>query len=123
MQLVGRILKIQTLVAVLLAGLGVSFISWPFGMSALIGGLIAAIPQLIFGLWAFRVRGARNARRITQNVFVGEALKLMTTAVAFVAVWTSVPWLDAAGLFAGFVMTIVTLQLSLPWTLGRAKTL
>jgi len=92
-------------------------------MSALIGGLIAAIPQLIFGLWAFRVRGARNARRITQNVFVGEALKLMTTAVAFVAVWTSVPWLDAAGLFAGFVMTIVTLQLSLPWTLGRAKTL
>jgi|AACY02.3.fsa_nt_gi F0F1-type ATP synthase, subunit I len=123
MQLVGRILKIQTLVAVLLAGLGVFFISWPFGMSALIGGLIAAIPQLIFGLWAFRVRGARNARRITQNVFVGEALKLMTTAVAFVAVWTSVPWLDAAGLFAGFVMTIVTLQLSLPWTLGRAKTL
>ena len=123
MQLVGRILKIQTLVAVLLAGLGVLFISWPFGMSALIGGLIAAIPQLIFGLWAFRVRGARNARRITQNVFVGEALKLMTTAVAFVAVWTSVPWLDAAGLFAGFVMTIVTLQLSLPWTLGRAKTL
>ena len=123
MQLVGRILKIQTLVAVLLAGLGVFFISWPFGMSALIGGLIAAIPQLIFGLWAFRVRGARNARRITQNVFVGEALKLMTTAAAFVAVWTSVPWLDAAGLFAGFVMTIVTLQLSLPWTLGRAKTL
>ncbi len=123
MQLVGRILKIQTLVAVLLAGLGVFFISWPFGMSALIGGLIAAIPQLIFGLWAFRVRGARNARRITQNVFVGEALKLVTTAVAFVAVWTSVPWLDAAGLFAGFVMTIVTLQLSLPWTLGRAKTL
>ena len=123
MQLVGRILKIQTLVAVLLAGLGALFISWPFGMSALIGGLIAAIPQLIFGLWAFRVRGARNARRITQNVFVGEALKLMTTAVAFVAVWTSVPWLDAAGLFAGFVMTIVTLQLSLPWTLGRAKTL
>jgi len=123
MQLVGRILKIQTLVAILLAGLGIFFISWPFGMSALIGGLIAAIPQLIFGLWAFRVRGARNARRITQNVFVGEALKLMTTAVAFVAVWTSVPWLDAAGLFAGFVMTIVTLQLSLPWTLGRAKTL
>lgn len=123
MQLVGRILKIQTLVAVLLAGLGVLFISWPFGISALIGGLIAAIPQLIFGLWAFRVRGARNARRITQNVFVGEALKLMTTAVAFVAVWTSIPWLDAAGLFAGFVMTIVTLQLSLPWTLGRAKTL
>jgi F0F1-type ATP synthase, subunit I len=123
MQLVGRILKIQTLVAVLLAGLGVFFISWPFGMSALIGGLIAAIPQLIFGLWAFRVRGARNARRITQNVFVGEALKLMATAVAFVAVWTSIPWLDAAGLFAGFVMTIVTLQLSLPWTLGRAKTL
>lgn len=122
MQLVGRILQIQTAVAVILAGLGILFISWPFGVSALIGGLIAALPQLIFGLWAFRVRGARNARRITQNVFVGEALKLLTTALAFIAVWTSVPWLDAAGVFAGFVMTIVTLQLTLPWTLGRTKT-
>jgi ATP synthase protein I len=122
MQLVGRILQIQTAVAVILAGLGILFISWPFGVSALIGGLIAALPQLIFGLWAFRARGARNARRITQNVFVGEALKLLTTALAFIAVWTSVPWLDAAGVFAGFVMTIVTLQLTLPWTLGRTKT-
>ena len=122
MQLVGRILQIQTAVAVILAGLGILFISWPFGVSALIGGLIAALPQLIFGLWAFRARGARNARRITQNVFVGEALKLLTTALAFIAEWTSVPWLDAAGVFAGFVMTIVTLQLTLPWTLGRTKT-
>lgn len=122
MQLVGRILKIQTLVAVLLAGLGVSFISWPFGMSALIGGLIAAIPQLIFGLWAFRVRGARNARRITQNVFVGEALKLVMTVLALIAVWTSIPWLDATGVFAGFLTTIGMLQVTLPWMLGNTRT-
>ena len=122
MQLVGRILKIQTLVAVLLAGLGVFFISWPFGMSALIGGLIAAIPQLIFGLWAFRVRGARNARRITQNVFVGEALKLVTTVLALIAVWTSIPWLDATGVFAGFLTTIGMLQVTLPWMLGNTRT-
>lgn len=122
MQLVGRILKIQTLVAVLLAGLGVLFISWPFGMSALVGGLIAAIPQLIFGLWAFRVRGARNARRITQNVFVGEALKLVTTVLALIAVWTSIPWLDATGVFAGFLTTIGMLQVTLPWMLGNTRT-
>lgn len=122
MQLVGRILTIQTLVAVLLAGLGVSFISWPFGMSALIGGLIAAGPQLIFGLWAFRVRGARNARRITQNVFVGEALKLVTTVLALIAVWASIPWLDATGVFAGFLTTIGMLQVTLPWMLGNTRT-
>ena len=122
MQLVGRILKIQTLVAVLLAGLGGFFISWPFGMSALIGGLIAAIPQLIFGLWAFRARGARNARRITQNVFVGEALKLVTTVLALIAVWASIPWLDATGVFAGFLTTIGMLQVTLPWMLGNTRT-
>jgi ATP synthase protein I len=122
MQLVSRILLIQTSVAVMLAGLGSVLISWQFGMSVLIGGLSAAVPQLIFGFWAFRAQGARNARRITQNVFVGEALKLLTTALAFIVVWTSIPWLDAAGMFAGFVMTIITLQLTLPWAIGRTKT-
>lgn len=121
MQLVGRVLQIQTAVAVILAGLGIFFVSWPFGVSALIGGLIAALPQLIFGLWAFRARGARNARRIMRNVFVGEALKLVTTALTFIVVWKTVPWLVASGLLTGFVVMITTLLVTLPAIGGESE--
>ena len=82
------------------------------------------MPQSLFGFWVFRQRGARNARAIARNLFVGEGLKLGITAALFAIVWLNAESLKAAAVFAGFVITVLAGQLSLPLILkGKMNTL
>ena len=91
-------------------------------LSAVVGGSVALIPQGLFGLWVFRQRGARNARLIARNLFVGEGLKLSITAVLFALVWTNADQLETSAVLAGFVITVLVGQLSLPLILGETRT-
>ena len=89
-------------------------------VSVVVGGGVAIMPQSLFGFWVFRQRGARNARAIARNLFVGEGLKLSITAALFAIVWLNAESLQAAAVFAGFVITVLAGQLSLPLILkGR----
>jgi len=90
--------------------------------SAVVGGSVAMIPQGLFGFWVFRQRGARNARLIARNLFVGEGLKLSITAVLFALVWVNADQLEPSAVFAGFVLTVLIGQLSLPMILGETRT-
>ena len=83
-------------------------------LSVLVGGSVAIMPQSLFGFWIFRQHGARNARAIVRNLFVGEGLKLGVTAVLFAIVWLNADSLKAAAVVAGFVITVLAGQLSLP---------
>ena len=80
------------------------------------------IPQGLFGFLVFRQRGALNARLIARNLFVGEGLKLSITAVLFALVWTNADQLETSAVLAGFVITVMVGQLSLPLILGGTRT-
>ena len=91
-------------------------------LSVIVGGSVAIVPQSLFGFWVFRQRGARNARVIAKNLFVGEGLKLSTTAALFALVWINSDPLEASAVLAGFVITVLVGQLSLPLILGGTRT-
>lgn len=52
--------------------------------SALIAGAIAVVPNTIFAFNVFRLRGASRARDIMRNVYWGEGIKIITTAIGFI---------------------------------------
>ena len=85
-----------------------------FAVSAMIGASLAIAPQVIFGYWVFKERGARNANSIVRNFFVGEALKLGITVVLFAIIWTSTQGLNTVAILISFIITILFGQLSLP---------
>ena len=91
-------------------------------LSVLLGSLVAAGPQCVFGWWAFRVRGARKAKIIAQNLFIGEGLKLSLTAILFALLWSTYDELMEGAVLAGFVAAILVGQLSLPFMMGRSST-
>lgn len=76
-------------------------------LSVIVGTLIAVIPQRVFGWWAFRARGARSAKMIVNNLFAGEAIKIVLTAACFVATWSTMDWIVANALIGGFIVAIV----------------
>lgn len=117
-----RMLSIQCLVATLTAILGLIFGSLNVGLGLLVGGLVAAIPQGVFGWWAFRARGARQAHLITRNMFLGEGLKLVFTAALLGTVWALVRELSAGGVLAGFIVTLLAGQISLLCVMNRQAT-
>ena len=91
-------------------------------LSVIVGGSVAIIPQSLFGFWVFRQRGARNARAIAKNLVVGEGLKLSMTAALFALVWLNSDPLETVAVLAGFVITVLVGQLSLPLILGGTRT-
>ncbi len=78
---------IQAAITVGVSVIGYVIFSPLHALSVIVGGSVAIIPQSLFGFWVFRQRGARNARAIAKNLFVGEGLKLSMTAALFALVW------------------------------------
>ena len=75
------------------------------GYSALLGGLISAVPNSYFVLHAFKFRGARNADKVVKSFIRGELGKIVFTGVLFALSFTLVTSLDELALIAGFVAT------------------
>ena len=75
------------------------------GYSALLGGLISAVPNSYFALHAFKFQGARNADKVVKSFIRGELGKIVFTGVLFALSFTLVTSLDALALIAGFGAT------------------
>ena len=75
------------------------------GSSALLGGLISAVPNSYFALHAFKFQGARNADKVVKSFIRGELGKIVFTGVLFALSFTLVTSLDELALIAGFVAT------------------
>ena len=118
------VLVFSTQVAITMgvSAIGYIVLSPLHAFSAAVGGFVAVIPQSLFGFWLFRQRGARNARAIAKNLFVGEGLKLSMTAALFTLVWLNSDPLETTAVLAGFVATVLAGQLSLPLILGGTRT-
>ena len=75
------------------------------GYSALLGGLISAVPNSYFALHAFKFQGARNADKVVKGFIRGELGKIVFTGVLFALSFTLVTSLNEFALIAGFVAT------------------
>lgn len=85
------------------------YLGWDitYARSALIGGLIAVIPSLIFALYAFRFAGAQAAKMVTQSFYRGQSLKLLTTFVLFIVAFKWMNVLIEPTMLA-FILTLFT---------------
>lgn len=91
------------------------------GYSALLGGLIALLPNLYFTYKAFRYFGARSVKAIVQSFWSGEMGKLFLTAALFALVFAGVERLNVAALFAGYGLVLGTSACSLLLVKGFPK--
>ncbi|QJD59866.1 hypothetical protein HG264_13605 [Pseudomonas sp. gcc21] len=94
----------------IMAGL-VALTLWVFqgqvsACSALLGGMIALVPNAYFAYRVYRYSGARSARAIVSELYSGEAGKLILTAALFVLVLLAVKPLEVPALFAGYLAVL-----------------
>ena len=73
--------------------------------SALLGGLISAVPNSYFALQAFKYQGARNADRVVKSFIRGEMGKILITLVLFALSFTLITSLNELALILGFIVT------------------
>lgn len=79
--------------------------------SALLGGLIGIIPNIVFALKAFRYAGAREAKKVVESFFSGIKIKMGLTAILFSLVFKFIV-IEPLPLFSMFclVMAMPLLQ-------------
>ena len=73
-------------------------------VNALVGGVIAWLPNCYFAYKAFKYRGARAARKIVLSFYSGFAGKLVLTSGLFIAVFVYLKPLNALAVFSGFIV-------------------
>lgn len=86
-----------------------AFIFWYWkgylaGISAILGGAISIVPEIVFILIYFKRTYARAARQVVTAFYLGEALKWLLTLVLFTVsfLWSK---LNALPLFTTFIAT------------------
>jgi ATP synthase protein I len=81
--------------------------------SAFLGGLVCVLPNSLFAYIAFRHRGAHAAKQIVADLYWGEAIKLVSTAILFALVLATASVAHFA-FIATFVLTLFSFWLA-PW--------
>lgn len=100
-----RVLVAQFLVGVVLAAVIWGVFGKVAGYSALLGSLIAVIPNAFLALRLVVPRRDPGAQALVNAAWIGEIGKLALTILFFSLVFTLVRPLNAAALFAGFIAT------------------
>ncbi|MCE0559341.1 ATP synthase subunit I [Motilimonas sp. 1_MG-2023] len=83
------------------------------GLSALVGGAIYIVPNLVFVWLAFAYAGARQSKSVVMSLYLGEVVKLILTIVmlAIALAWME---LDIFSLYLAFAVALVA-QWSIPF--------
>jgi ATP synthase protein I len=101
---VRKVLCGQFLIIVLVTGVFFAVGGWSHAFSPFVGGSVALIPNVFF---AFKLFLARNmeAQGIVNAFYVGEAMKLILTALLFFLV-LHIPSINFLTLLAGYVAVL-----------------
>lgn len=83
------------------------------GYSALLGGLVAIIPNAFFARNVFKYQGAHAAKKIVNSFYKGEALKIILSIILFTIVFNFCK-ITPLAFFASYVLILMTHWLS-PW--------
>ena len=100
-----RVIVAQLAWTVLLSIAGLMAFEVVFGYSALLGGLISALPNSYFALHAFKHQGAQNADKVVKGFIRGELGKIVFTGMLFALSFTLVTSLNEFALIIGFITT------------------
>ena len=73
-----------TVVVMLITTLIIYFV-WGthYAKSALVGGVVAIVPNIVFALKAFKYAGAQSSKKVVESFFSGVKLKMALTALLF----------------------------------------
>jgi len=110
-RLIGRGLRIQSMVSLLLAA-GLLLVGPVAAYSSMFGSLAAFIPALFFALFVTPKFGPDSAAFLRAAV-IGEVVKILLTALICAAVFIWVKPLAVGWFFTGMVMVIFSGQLGL----------
>jgi ATP synthase protein I len=102
---VPRIIMWQFLVGAALAAVLLGAFGKVVGYSALLGSLVAVIPNAFLALRLMAPRRDPGGQALIRAAWIGEIGKLALTVLFFTLVFTLVRPLSAAALFAGFIVT------------------
>jgi ATP synthase protein I len=85
-KVVKRLIASQLAVTLILSLLFV-MMSSKAAYSAMLGGLVAIVPNCIFAYRVFAYKGARSADKIISSLYRGEAIKLLITCLLLALVF------------------------------------
>lgn len=114
-----KLLLIQLLVTLLLA-LGIELLWMGAGFSALLGGLLALLPQALFAFMMFRHRGARRVGQAVTQMFLAEMMKFGLTVVLFALVFIGVQPSNPISLLCAYSVVLMVHWLA-PWLLRAGR--
>jgi ATP synthase protein I len=100
------VLLLQAVVGLLVSLLFVTSKDQTAGYSALLGGLIALLPNAFFAYKAFCYFGARSTKDIVLSIWSGAMGKWILTAVLFALVFVGISQLDIAALFVAYLLSV-----------------
>ena len=83
------------------------------GLSALVGGAIYIVPNLVFVWLAFAYAGARQSKSVVMSLYLGEVVKLILT-ITMLAVALAWMKLDILSLYLAFAVALLA-QWSIPF--------
>ena len=100
-----KVIVAQLAWTILLSIAGLMIFEAVFAYSALLGGLISALPNSYFALHAFKYQGAQNADKVVKGFIRGELGKIVFTGMLFALSFTLVTSLNEFALIIGFITT------------------
>ena len=83
-----HLLIVQLLIGALITIIMGFVVSYHAAYSALLGALVAIIPNAVFARRFFQYQGAQVARQIVKSFYVGEGLKIALSMLLFIMVFT-----------------------------------
>jgi len=102
---VHKVIVAQLVATIVMAAISLLLSGTITAYSALLGGLISAVPNSYFALQAFKYQGARNADRVVKSFIRGEMGKILITLVLFALSFTLITSLNELALILGFIVT------------------
>jgi len=91
-----RLLLLQLGASVIAALMTMVIFGSAEALSALLGGVVSALPNAYFARKLFQYQGARAARQIVNSFYKGEAVKIILSIVLFALVFAFcnvIPWI------------------------------
>ena len=111
-KLVKRVLQLQMLIIALVAGIAWAAGSSQSAVSALLGGLVGFLPNLVFAFLFGRRDPGRTANQVVKAFYLGEVVKLALTALLFVIVF-HLPGISGLPVFIAFAAVMAVFWFSL----------
>jgi ATP synthase protein I len=111
---VRRILLFQAVTALAVSVFWLLWSGVEPAISALIGGLVGFIPNAYFAVKSGRYNPAHSSRDVVRSFYLGETIKLISTALLF-SVAFQIPGILFVPLITGFISVIMVFWCALLW--------